>query len=394
MPTTRAQARGGQLLQMCSAREAREREECLEVNVLEQPAGAHASSVRRTIDVTRAVKKYKRPEAGAPPRPPSELRPLSVLRATVEYLLRLWHGRADVSPLSRYLFLSDRLRAVQQDLTVQQLHCPALLARIVRFHLLMELEFCALPLAAEAGYSSVHNRTLLCNALISALERPAECPARLHAELLGYFVLLHANLPNAPLLFHSELARASPSVAASPRVRRALAIAAALARDDAAGLRRALSSAPLLEVAAVLRLLPIMRGAALAGCNAAYAAREDFPLRALQRLLWLRSPDEARRCAEAHGLAIAPADGSGADGGADGGGGGGSSDGSLHFHAAGFKREAAAIEPPLLPPPLAAVERWREREGRGGGADGGADGGGQDWSFRLLCSGEEATAGA
>ena len=51
---------------MCSAREARERESCLEVNRLEQLAGTE-SQRRPSIDPALAVKRYQRPAAGAPP---------------------------------------------------------------------------------------------------------------------------------------------------------------------------------------------------------------------------------------------------------------------------------------------------------------------------------------
>ena len=48
-------------------------------------------------------------------------------------------------PLARYLFISDRLRAVVQDLTVQRLHCDRIFGRIARFHAWAELAFCRVP---------------------------------------------------------------------------------------------------------------------------------------------------------------------------------------------------------------------------------------------------------
>ena len=100
---------------------------------------ASAAERRPRVDPARAVKRYVRPAAGAPPADAATLRPLPTLRVTVDYLLRVWSERTDVAPLVRYVFVADRLRAVQQDLTVQRLHCGELLARIVRFHLLMEV---------------------------------------------------------------------------------------------------------------------------------------------------------------------------------------------------------------------------------------------------------------
>ena len=86
---------------------------------------------------------------------------------------------------------------------MQRLPAPHLLARVVRFHALAELEMSSLLDAASAGYSAVHNRSLLCNALISALEESdaarGALPAPLHAELLAYFCLLHADEPQTML---------------------------------------------------------------------------------------------------------------------------------------------------------------------------------------------------
>ena len=84
---------------------------------------------------------------------------------------------------------------------------------------LAELEFVSLANAGSGGYNAVQNRSLLCNALISALEiaRAASpdgtpdisdsvasdrLPVALHAELLAFFVLLHADeaqtMPTVP----------------------------------------------------------------------------------------------------------------------------------------------------------------------------------------------------
>ena len=226
---------------MCTESEAAEREACLELSPLEILAGSERER-RPRVDLARAVKKYARPAAGAPPPPPDSLRPLPVLDRTVDYLLRAWAERRDVPALTRYVFVADRLRAVQQDMTVQRLSAPPLLARIVRFHLLVELTFCDLPKATEAGYTAVHNRSLLCNALISALEAPTGLMAApLHAEILSYFALLHAD---EPATLAPELARAPRAVLALPTVRRALRAVGAMGRGDVPVSRLNPSDAP------------------------------------------------------------------------------------------------------------------------------------------------------
>lgn len=182
---------------MCGEREMREREACLELSRLEMLRGTEKDH-KPKVNPSLAVKRYRRPAAGEPAPSKSELRPLQVLQQTVEHLLRLWQSRTDEPAIYRYAFISDRLRAVQQDISIQGLGTAAasLLAQCVRFHLLMEVVFFETHGAAAQGYSSVQNRSLLCNALISALEHREELPFPLVSELMSYFVLLHAEKPD------------------------------------------------------------------------------------------------------------------------------------------------------------------------------------------------------
>lgn len=114
----------GMAMGMCTEAEALEREACLELSRLEYLAGCEGER-RPRVDLTKAVKRYQRPAAGAAPPSASELRPLPVLRRTVSYLLRQWTVRQDVPSINRYTFISDRLRAVQQDMTVQRVRTVA-----------------------------------------------------------------------------------------------------------------------------------------------------------------------------------------------------------------------------------------------------------------------------
>lgn len=184
-------------LKMCSEREMVEREACMELSRLEILRGTE-SFHKPKVNPSLAVKRYRRPAAGDPPPQNAELRPLQVLKQTVEHLLRLWQSRTDEPALYRYHFISDRLRAVQQDITVQGLGiaAAALLAQCVRFHLLMEVEFYGMRDATTLGFSAVQNRSLLCNALISALEHVHELEVALASELMGYLVLLHVEHPD------------------------------------------------------------------------------------------------------------------------------------------------------------------------------------------------------
>eukprot|EP00966_Prymnesium_polylepis_P127474 2948507-Prymnesium_polylepis.1 len=62
----------------------REREACLELSRLELLRGTEQNR-RPSANPSLAVKKYKRPAAGEPPPPKSQLRPLRILEQTVEH---------------------------------------------------------------------------------------------------------------------------------------------------------------------------------------------------------------------------------------------------------------------------------------------------------------------
>ena len=361
----------GTLMEMCSELEARDREMCLELSPLEVLAGTE--SLRRPqADLAKTVKKYQRPAAGAPPPAATSLRPLPVLERTVDFLLKTWASRTDMPALSRYLFVSDRLRAVQQDMTVQRLHCAPLLARIVRFHLLAEVHFCTLAHAAAAGFSAVQNRSLLCNALITFLESSeaatGRVPAPLHAELLAYFILLHAEEPDTVA---TQLECAPAPTLAHAAIRRALAAMGAYGREAPEDLGRTLRSMRVLEVACLVRLLPCLRALTMRHLNAAFKPNEAFAAATLTARLWLVDAADAARCAKAHGLSNAPTAPPGAApaGEAAAAAAAAAADASApplapwHFHTGSFVlTPKAAIEPPLPPPNVPAIQRWRESQ--------------------------------
>ncbi|RYG43107.1 hypothetical protein EON68_00895 [archaeon] len=82
------------------------------------------------------VKRYTRPTTAASIAA-ADVRPLPVLRRVVSYLLDDVWTWSDVSFHERCAFISDRLRAVRQDMSVQALRCDEsllLLCRMARYH--------------------------------------------------------------------------------------------------------------------------------------------------------------------------------------------------------------------------------------------------------------------
>ncbi|XP_061190038.1 SAC3 domain-containing protein 1-like [Saccostrea echinata] len=131
----------GECSQMCPADEIklRIREE------LVHPLEKVFKSGRLIDDPNMMVKEYSRSAAGRHEIPTQDLRPGPVLLTTVEYLLgriSLVEGR----PWNEvYDFIFDRLRAVRQDMTIQQIggfEAITLLEYIVRFYIYSGYRLC------------------------------------------------------------------------------------------------------------------------------------------------------------------------------------------------------------------------------------------------------------
>lgn len=104
--------------EMCPAAERARREKECRLHRFEVAPGYCGELPR--ADPQRAVKEYSRPAAGKAQPPPSQLRPPSVLLATVRYLAGEVAERTDASRAEVATFIADRLRAVRLDLAMQR----------------------------------------------------------------------------------------------------------------------------------------------------------------------------------------------------------------------------------------------------------------------------------
>ncbi|XP_050396864.1 SAC3 domain-containing protein 1 isoform X1 [Patella vulgata] len=88
--------------------------------------------------IDRMVKEYKRPAAGQDVADPETLRPVPVLHQTIDYLYSIV-TRPNSEWYHIYDYVFDRLRAVRQDIVIQDiqgLDAISLLEKIVRFYVL------------------------------------------------------------------------------------------------------------------------------------------------------------------------------------------------------------------------------------------------------------------
>ncbi|KAM0682079.1 actin cytoskeleton and mitosis protein [Mitosporidium daphniae] len=139
--------------EMCSIAECVEREGCLDVHPLEADDmngsisyEAIAANVHRKIDPAKAVKKFRRPAAGAPPPKASEIRTPETIMKTLAFLMSSSVlGRADVPLSVRAAFIRDRGRALRADLSRQvKKGREAIIVGLAmaRFHALIAHELC------------------------------------------------------------------------------------------------------------------------------------------------------------------------------------------------------------------------------------------------------------
>lgn len=106
-------------------------------------AESHTSK-RPKADFKKCVKEYRRPTVGKQEINPGEVRPPNILCRTVDYLIdRICCESTRWSEV--YDFVFDRLRAVRQDLVVQEACGPevvSILERAVRFHVYSDYRLC------------------------------------------------------------------------------------------------------------------------------------------------------------------------------------------------------------------------------------------------------------
>ncbi|XP_063377728.1 germinal-center associated nuclear protein [Cydia fagiglandana] len=165
----------GTCLSMCPEDEVNMREKAKMVHILE------------VIDGKKVlVKCYSRSAADSVVAVPRLLRPYTVLQNTIQHLLLKIAQKKDTSIMVIYDFVSDRLRAVRQDMTVQRLsakECMTLLEPMIRFHVYFGYKLCEYPIAA---YDPVLNKKLLLECLkwfLSCSDSMDQIPKDLTTEM-------------------------------------------------------------------------------------------------------------------------------------------------------------------------------------------------------------------
>ncbi|KAG9803241.1 hypothetical protein KCU77_g23317, partial [Aureobasidium melanogenum] len=156
----------------------------------------------------RMVKKFRRAAAGIDEQLPSDLRPPSTLKETVDYLFNEMVANAE-SLGSVHHFVWDRTRAIRNDFSIQQITKPAdveiaieCYERIARFHIL-SLHQLAVPDKPYDKYDWYQEREQLDRTLLSLMQYYDDSRGRVEckneAEFRAYLIIFQAQDPTPDL---------------------------------------------------------------------------------------------------------------------------------------------------------------------------------------------------
>uniref|UniRef100_A0A2K5DK12 SAC3 domain containing 1 n=1 Tax=Aotus nancymaae TaxID=37293 RepID=A0A2K5DK12_AOTNA len=280
---------------MCPAAERAQRERERRLHRLEVAPGWLQDPRART------VKEYSRPAAGKPRPPPSQLRPPSVLLATVRYLASEVAESADAARAEVASFVADRLRAVRLDLALQgagDAEAAAALATLLAVVARLGPDAArgpADPVLLQAQVQEGFGSLRRCYAR-GAGPHPRQ-PA-----FQGLFLLY--NLGSVEALH--EVLQLPAALRTCPPLRKALAVDAAFREGNAARLFRLLQTLPYLPSCAVQCHVGHARREALARLARAFSTPkgQTLPLGFMVNLLALDGLKEAQDLCQSHGLPL------------------------------------------------------------------------------------------
>lgn len=161
------------------------------------------------VDHSLAVKKYRRSAAGKDPEIfPEDIRPPSVLKRTMDYLIENILEKDGFEYVEIYNFIRDRGRAIRKDFKIQNHlkgpECTEVLEKLTRFLIHSDFYLSELP---ESQFSPNQNRHQLVDTLKNLMEIYDDNnsngfkPYENEAEFRAYFILLMIgeNVPVAQL---------------------------------------------------------------------------------------------------------------------------------------------------------------------------------------------------
>ncbi|KAF7282533.1 hypothetical protein GWI33_002567 [Rhynchophorus ferrugineus] len=253
----------GTCTDMCPEKERLLREMKHQISLYEQD-----ESGRHSMNHKKAVKQYSRSSADQESPLPHELRPVTVLQFTMDYLVHnfmdLCDTEAEVNIGEWYHFLWDRTRAIRKDITQQALCCQGavyLVEQCARFHI-----HCSARLTSEDP--SVFDHKINTENLTKCLQtlkymyndlqlKGEKCPNE--AEFRAYVILLNLNDGN----FMWEVQKLREDIQKSPEIRFALQIYSAIDKHNFVKFFKLIKSTTYLNACILMRYFIQVRVQAL-----------------------------------------------------------------------------------------------------------------------------------
>ncbi|TSK92908.1 Germinal-center associated nuclear protein [Bagarius yarrelli] len=262
------------------------------------------------VDHCAAIKEYSRSSADQEEPLPHELRPLPVLRMTMNYLVTQIMDQDEGNYPEWYDFVWNRTRGIRKDITQQHLCDPITVSLIeicARFHIHCAHHLCQEPMMTFDAKINNENMTKCFQSLKEMYQDLATknvyCPNE--AEFRQYSILLKLN--DGDIL--REVQQFRKEVWDSVEVKFAVQAFAALNSNNVVRFFKLVKSASYLSGCILHRYFNQIRSSALKALNVAYTVGSQrstsFPLEDLARMLMFRSASEATEFVQLYGLNVA-----------------------------------------------------------------------------------------
>ncbi|XP_048827821.1 germinal-center associated nuclear protein-like [Brienomyrus brachyistius] len=259
------------------------------------------------VDHTAAIKEYSRSSADQEEPLPHELRPLTVLNMTMNYLVTQVMDQGEDNYRDWYDFVWNRTRGIRKDITQQHLCDPltvSLIEKCARFHIHCAHHLCQEPMMSFDAKINNENLTKCLQSLKEMYQDLASkniyCPHE--AEFRQYSVLLKLN--DGDILREVQQFRAE--LRNSPEVKFAVQAFAAVNSNNFVRFFKLVKVASYLAGCILHRYFDQVRREALRALNVAYSSRGSttFPVEDLVRMLMFQNAGEASDLTLQYGLAV------------------------------------------------------------------------------------------
>ncbi|KAI0234071.1 SAC3 domain-containing protein 1 [Lamellibrachia satsuma] len=258
------------------------------------------NSNRPKADYKKMVKEYSRPAAGKLDTDSCDLRPPEVLYMTVCYLINNVVPMCDSHWYRTYEYVFDRLRAVRQDMVMQQVcgtEAVHLLEQISNFHIYAGYRLCTEPIATfDPKMNDTHTQECL-KRLLCLYQDDDTCRCHMGAYVALYMLFNLASTEAAQ--WGLEL---KPQIGSCAVYQTALAMSLASVNNNYVCVLRLSQNLPYLHLCAFHRHLALIERRLLQIMNVGFSSKNlKYSLSDLSHILLIPETETQVLCQQ-HGL--------------------------------------------------------------------------------------------